>query len=745
MKNIEKSVSSSEQGISLRALWLIFLKRKWIVITTPLAALAVALLVSFLVTPMYTAEGQVLIEREPNILSFEDILQIEPFNDDYYQTQYKLLQSRTLAEATIERMRLSENEAFAKALIKGRKRPAEDLKNDPLLRRAMIDHFLSRLRVSPVNKTRLVRASFSDPDPKLAAETLNTLFDAYIEMNVQKKYQATEQATGFLTNQIATLQAEIEGSERKLQEYGKEKNIIALSSTENTVVEKLGELNKALTEAQIDRVNKETYYNEIRLATPDYIPSALSNPLIQNLRQDYSRLYREYVTRSEKYLPGFPEIQSLKAQLETAKKAMEDETQALIKRAYSDFQAALTKEQALAAVFNAQRREAFQLNSNAIQYNSLLIQIQNHKSLLESLMKRKNETDVSSRLKDLRTSSIWIVDKAEIPSAPSSPNKRNNMILGLMIGLFAGLGLALLFESLDTTVKDSEDIKKYAGMPMLGMIPEFSKDGRKTETKETPKGENPEPRQEAMPAWTAAGLRESGPNGGEQESMDLIVHFSPKSAFSEHYRSIRTTLLFSTMDEKMRALAVMSPLPQEGKTATLCNLAVALAQAGKRVLILDADLRKPRLHKVFRVKNLNGLTKYLTTDLALEDLLRATPIPTLFLINSGPVPPNPLELLGSEKMAKLIAELRGRFDFILVDTPPMLPVSDALVLGARLDGAILVVRSGKTPQEALKRALEMMEAHKINGMGVILNGVRPRDFNDYYDRSYYKYSGRTEV
>jgi capsular exopolysaccharide synthesis family protein len=753
MKNIEKQGLSDGQGISLRELWRIALKRKWIVITTALAVFAAVTLISFLIVPTYTAMGQILIEREPNILSFEDIFQIETFNDDYYQTQYKLLQSRALAGDTIDRMRPYENKELVKAAFKDGKRGVEDLKNDPLARRKFIDWFMSRLSIQPVRKTRLVQAGFSDRDPKLAAESLNAFFAAYIEMNIQKKYQATEQATDFLASQIATVGAEIEANEKKLQEYGKEKNIIALSSTENTVIEKLGELNKALTDAQIDRINKETYYNEIRIATPDYIPSALSNPLIQKLREDYSRLYRDYVKRSETFLPAYPEIQGLKSELDTAKKALEDETKALIMRAYTDFQAALSREQALAGVFNLQKREAFQLNSNAIQYNSLLIQIQNEKSLLESLMKRKSETDVSSRLKGLRTSNIWVVDQAEIPSSPSSPDKRKNMILGLMIGLFAGLGLALLFENLDNTVKDSDDVKKYAGVPMLGVVPAFSKNGRMRGYEETPEEENTESGEKANPAWThvlerpwtVAGVRKPEPSGGEHDSMDLIVHFSPKSSFAEYYRSIRTTLLFSTVDAKMRALAVMSPLPQEGKTATTCNLAVALAQAGKRVVIIDADLRKPRLHKVFRVKNLNGLTKYLTEDLALEDLLHATPIPTLFLINSGPVPPNPLELLGSEKTAKLIDQLKENFDFILADTPPVLAVSDALVLGARMDGAILIVRGGRTPREALKRAQETMAAHNINSLGVIINNVQMRDFDEYHISSYYKYGGRTEA
>jgi capsular exopolysaccharide synthesis family protein len=760
---------SGQQEISLRELWRVALRRRWVIVVAALSVFTLVALYSFLVTPTYTAVGQLLIDREPNILSFEDVFQIESFKDDYFQTQYRLLQSRALAGDTVDRMRLDESQPWTKALMKKGNVRAEDLKNNPAIRRKLIDSLLGRLVIRPVRKTRLVQASFSHPDPKFAAETLNSLFDAYIEMNVEKRYKATEQATDFLATQIASVQAEIEASEKKLQDYGEQKNIIALSSTENTVIEKLGELNKALTDAQIDRVNKETYYNEIVVATPDYIPDALANPLIQKLREEYTRLNRDYVKKSETFLPNYPEMQSLKAEMDTAKKALEDETQALIKRAYSDFQAAQKKEEALAAVFNRQRREAFQLNSNAIQYNSLQIQIQNQKNLLESLMKRKSETDVSSRLRGLRTSNIWIVDKAEIPSSPSSPNKLRNMVFALMIGVLGGLGLAFLFESLDVTIKNAEDVKKYAGIPMLGIVPEFlgngmkrgygkADDGKKPELKEklkqtgaglldrvsravgAPRKPEPEPAPPLQPSKRvsrAAAKRTPEWLEGDEESMDLIVHFSPTSSFSEYYRSIRTTLLLTASEAKMQSLAVTSALPQEGKTATISNLAVALAQAGKRVVIIDADLRKPRLHKIFRIKNLNGLTKYLTADVPLEDLTRATAIPTLFFINAGPVPPNPVELLGSQKMANLLDRLKKNYDFILVDTPPLLAVSDAVVLGPRLDGAILVVQRGKTPREALKQACEKLDMHKIKGTGVIINYAQTRDFDYYYTDSYY--------
>ncbi len=755
MKDFDSERAFGQQEISLPELWRIARRKKWVIINTALIVFALAAVISFLATPKYTAVGQLLIDREPNILSFEDIFQIESFNDDYFQTQYKLLQSRALAGATVDRLRSNRDEAFVMSGLAGASRPAAgDSKTDARLRGKLVSSLLRKLTIRPVRKTRLVQASFTHEDPSFAAEALNSLFDSYIEMNVEKRYQATEQATDFLTKQIASVQDEIEQGEKKLQEYGQEKNIIALNSTENTVIEKLGELNKAMTDAQIDRVNKETYYNEIAIATPDYIPDALSNPLIQKLREEYGQLNRDYMSKSVNYLPNHPEILRLRVELDTAKKALEDETQALIKRAYSDYQAALKKEQALTAVFNRQRTEAFQLNSNAIQYNSLQIQIQNQKNLLESLMKRKSETDVSSRLKGLRTSNIWIVDRAELPTSPSSPDKKKNMMFGLLIGLVGGLGLAFLFETLDVTVKDAEDVKKFAGLQMLGVVPDYFAKG-------SGKGGHRKPTGGAA-ANLAARLKKSGagltgrvsnafggraaePPTDERESMDLVVHFSPRSSLSEYFRSIRTTLLLSAAEARLQVLAVTSPSPQEGKTGTLSNLASAIAQAGKSVVIIDADIRKPRLHKIFRIQNLNGLTKYLTTELPLEDLLRATPIPSLFLINAGPLPVNPVELLASEKMAHLISRLRETFDFVLVDTPPLLAVSDALALGPRLDGAILVVRAGKTTRQALQQAREKLDAHKIKGVGVIINQVGTRDLSYSYMDKYYGHYGRPEA
>jgi capsular exopolysaccharide synthesis family protein len=340
------------------------------------------------------------------------------------------------------------------------------------------------------------------------------------------------------------------------------------------------------------------------------------------------------------------------------------------------------------------------------------------------------------------------------------------MILGLLIGLMGGIGLAFLFEYLDNSVKSADDVEKNASLPTLGIVSTFSAEsfkkgygygygygyGDKKKTKKENKGDKADSTgigEGIMAAGSALkGSAATGAKGEKEEplpvikSIELITHFAPKSNFSESYRSIRTALLLSSTDSKMKALVVTSPLAAEGKTATVSNLAVTLAQANKKVLLVDADLRKPRLHKIFRIKNLVGLTNYLTSDVDIKELIKATEVPNLYFVNSGPVPPNPAELLGSDKMAHFIDSLERTFDYALFDTPPLLAVTDAVVMGPKI-GIILIVWGGKTSREALKRAREKLDLTKIKSLGVIINKLSPREHDYYYKHYYYHYYGES--
>ena len=790
--------------LDLREYWRVLMKRKRIIVAFALPLFVIVTLYSFLARPTYTARGTLLIEKEPNILTFEQVFQIESLLDDYYQTQFKLLQSRTLADNVIERLKLYENKKFVEN-IKPEEREAA--KSDPVLRSKLVERFARRLNVNPVRRTRLVEVQFKDSDPVFAAAAVNEVFAAFIDINIKLKFETTEQATEFLAKQISELRAEIETRERELQKYGAEKNIVALSDTETTIIENLGALNKALTEAQIDRVRKEAYYNEIKNASPDHIPDAMANLLIQRLREDYVRMSQEYSKKSETFKPDYPEMLRLKAELDSAKGLLENETNNLIKAAYSDYQTALRREQSLGAVFNGQKKEAIQLNSNAIAYNSLKIEIENKSSLLESLMKRESETGMAAKLQGLRTSIVRIVDKADVPLRPSSPRKKLNMLAALLLGLFGGVGLAFLFEHLDNSVKSQMDVEKATGgVVTLGVVPTFSQDGYKCgygygrglmkvkiETKSEAEGGGKKKRKDAKrekerreklkrmgrgdalldlggsggsedaeearvaamveraeeeraaSAKAAAAAKPAEPEEPEIKSIELIAQLLPKSNLAESYRTIRTSLLLSSANKKAKAIVVTSALPEEGKSVTLSNLAVTLAQAGKRVMIIDSDLRKPTQHRIFKYKNSDGLTNYLTSAREIRGFVKGTGILNLFLINAGPIPPNPAELLGSERMSTLIEVLKGSLDFILLDSPPILSVSDALVMGPEIDGVILVVWGGKTTKDALKQAKQKLDMLKIKCLGVVINNIDIRE-GDYYSMyPYYRERGEEKA
>ncbi len=734
--------------INLRDYWDRIWRRRKTVLAVTVGVFILGAFWTFIQKPVYTAKSQLLIEKEPNILSFDQVLQIEAMRDDFYQTQYKLLSGRGLADTVIERLKLYENAEFVGNPAK-RKKAIDP--TDHVFRERLIDGFLKRLSVRPVRLTRLVDVAFDARDPQLAAACVNDLAAAFIDLNIDMKYAATEQATTFLSEQIKGLQTEIQQKESQLQGFEAEANIVALSDTETTVIDRLGQLNKALTEAQIDRSRKEATWNGMRNVGADFVPQAIDNLLIQKLREDYVRLKREHEKMEGRFQPDYPELQRTKIELDSARKSLDAEIQNLVKGAYSEYQTALNREKSLQAEFDEQKNAAFQMNSSAVLYNGLKLDIQNRKTLLDSLLRRESETGVEARLKGLRTSNIRIVDRAREPVRPSSPNTKRNLILALILGLGGGVGLAFLFDLLDNSVKTSEDVERYAALPTLGVVPKFSLDGT---SKAYTYSRRLKPRKEPPQLEAGAGAGTGGAGAspgtapaapfvasvekaGHPGSIELVPHYFPSSRLAESYRSIRTALLLSSADNPVRTIAVTSAAPGEGKSVSVANLAVTLAQSGKTVLIVDADLRRPRQHRMFKVKNTYGLTTYLTDSVEIKDVVKSTEIPNLFLVNAGPLPPNPAELLGSDKMARFIRMMSEESDYVLFDLPPMLEISDALVLGAKVDGVVLVVWGDRTSREALRKAREKLDLLKVRTLGVIINNVAVPPHASYYYRDRY--------
>jgi capsular exopolysaccharide synthesis family protein len=734
----------------------ILLKWKWLIGAVVFTCVAAAAAYSLMLPPVYTASGSVWIEDDPKVLPFE---QVQSFGQGTTLSSHaRLLQSRTLAADVIEKLKLYENPAFAGKIRKGAKNPDP---GDPQFREALVQAFLSNLVVASAERTRLVDVRFSCRDPKLAADTLNALFDGYVDMIVRKRYAASEQATEFLNTQIASLRTEIEAKEKELNKYGSEKDILPLTAAEAQPVSQISDVSKALTAATIDRINKLNIYAQLKSAPLGELPDAPTDSLIGRLREQYVTLSRDYTTRLATVRPEYPEMQRIKAALDTARDALQNETENLTRKAYTEYQTALGKEQSLKELLDRQKNAAYTANSNSVLYYSLRSELEDKKTLLKALSKRQSETDISTQLKGLEALNVWIVDKADYPLRPTSPNKRKNVLMALLGGLAGGVGIALGLEFLNHTVKTSKDVMATVGIPTLGTIPAFeagsNSKGPLAELKNLvsilkgPGGKEQENGRSRSKRRDRKRLRKRARNGlmgslvspaSPRDRIELIVQGEPQSIQAESYRTLRTTLLVSSPPSRIKTIIFTSPLAMEGKSSTVSNLGFALAEASRRVVIVDSDLRKPRQGEIFGIGNRAGpgLSKYLITDIDPADILQPVPHSTLQLITSGPLPDNPIELLTSDRMDILVAYLKRSFDYVLFDTPPLLAVSDALALAPMADSIVLVARAGHTPIPALKQAKLKLDAHKLKCLGVILNGVDLVEQDGYYARQYYHYS-----
>jgi succinoglycan biosynthesis transport protein ExoP len=741
--------TAARASFSFQHYWHALLKWKWTALIFFFTVTVAVTVYTLLQTPLFSAKGTIWIEEQMNILPFEDVQRYDATSISP-QSYAQLLQSRALAAKVIEKLKLYENSVFAGKPPKGEKLPSP---SDKIFMEQLIQKFQKSISVRSIGGTRLLEVTYSNRDPKFASTTLDALFDEYIDMIIKQRYEASEQATQFLKNQISSVRSEIEDGEKKLSEYGSSKNILPLTAAETPTVTKLAEVNKALTEATIDRVNKFDTYNQLKSGTLTDLPGIQPNSPVQRYSDQYMTLSQEYARRLATVRPEYPEMQRLKSEIDSVKEALQNEQKKLADSAYAEYQAALNKERSLQGLLDQLRNEAFKANSNSIVYNSRRIELENKKALLEALSKRQSETDLSSRLKSLEAANIWIVDRANLPLKPEFPKKRKNVLMGFLAGLAGAIGLALGLEYLNNTVKTSKDVTDSTGLPTLGVIPSFEAEanpkGPKREFERMAnillgKGEaqNKRPKRKGDDNILASQKSKTSQAGEESPKnvIELIASREPRSIQAESYRSIRTTLLVSHPPGKIKSILITSPLAREGKSATLANLALTLAQANKRVVIVDADLRKPKQGRMFGLNSGWGLSHFVSSFIDAGDLVRPTEFQNLFLITSGPIPANPIELLTSEKMDHLIAFLKRSFDYILFDTPPLLAVSDAIAMGPMIDGVILVARGGQTPIPALRQTQQRLEIHKLKCLGVIINGVNLIEQDGYYAKQYYQYS-----
>jgi len=699
---------------------LILRKHQWLILSFMLAVVTIVAIATFRMQPVYVATTRVEIDREnANILPFPGTDSYDYMMDleNYIETQSKVLTSETLALQTIRNNALSArpefaspngpSEAVASGSLANQKRPPE------------LAEFLGSLSVRRVPNSRLMDVSFESTDPQLAARIVNAHIASYIEQNFRSKYEATTQASTWLADQLGELKIRVQRSEDARIAYERQNQIWTLDDKQNITTQRLSDVNKQLTDAQSERMKKESLYQFAKAGNLDAVPEVQNNSAIGDLFKKRSDTASQYTDALAQYGPNFPKVQRLQAQLKEFDQTIEKEKQKILDVLESDYHEAQQREALLTNALDQQKSETNQMAGKLVEYNILKREAEANKTLYEGLMTKLKETAISA---GLRSSNIRVVDPAMIPSTPARPAKARNVALAFLVGLVGGIGLALMREYLDNTVKTPDDVETLSRLPSLAVVPEFA-------------GTNGTGKRH--------GLLQGFSSNGHDKRIELVAQHLPKSQMAEAFRALRTSILLSQADHPPQVILVTSALPREGKTTAAANLAVTLAQLGDKTVLVDADLRKPGVGRLLNLAGgkYAGLSSYLAGVSSLDLVSVPHPtIPNLVAIPTGPLPPNPADLLSSHKLVEAIAELRTKFKFIVIDSPPIMAATDAVILSVQTDGVLLVVRSGETPKEAFTRTRDLLHSVKCRILGVVLNAVDSGAPDYYYSYRYYPYS-----
>src|SRR3981189_1026156 len=670
--------------------------------------------------PVYVATARIEIDCENgNILPFQGTDSYDFMIDleNYIETQSKILTSETLALQTIRNNALSARPEFASPNGPSEAVPIGNLANQK--RPPELAEFLGSLSVKRVPSSRLMDLSFESTDPQLAARIVHAHIASYIEQNFRSKYEATTHASTWLADQLGELKIRVQKSEDARIAYERQNQIWTLDDKQNITTQRLSDVNKQLTDAQSERMKKESLYQFAKSGNLDAVPEVQNNTGLADLFKKRSDAASQYNDALSQYGPNFPKVQRLQSQLKDFDQTIEKEKQKILDVLESDYHEAQQREALLAQALDQQKTETNQMAGKLVEYNILKREAEANKSLYEGLMTKLKETAISQ---GLRSSNIRVVDPAMIPSRPARPAKARNVMLAFLVGLVGGIGLALLLEYMDNTVKTPDDIETLARLPSLAVVPQFT-------------GSNGDAKKHRLLQGFAA--------NGHEKRIELVAQHLPKSQMSEAFRALRTSILLSQADHPPQVILVTSALPREGKTTAAANLAVTLAQLGDRTVLVDADLRKPGIGRLLNLGSgkYAGLSSFLAGVSSLDLVTVPHPaIPNLVAIPTGPLPPNPADLLSSHKLVEAIAELRTKFKFIVIDSPPAMAATDPVILSVLTDGVLLVVRSGEKPKEAFTRTRDLLISVKCRMLGVVLNAVDSSAPDYYYSYRYYPYS-----
>jgi capsular exopolysaccharide synthesis family protein len=700
---------------------LILRKHQWLILSFLLAVVTIVTIATFRMQAVYVATARIEIDRENgSILPFQGMESYDYMMDieNYIETQSKILTSETLALQTIRSSGLGArpeyaspngpSEALATGSLENQKRPPE------------LGAFLGSLGVKRVANSRLMDVTFESTDPQFAARIVNEHIKNFQNQNIKSRFDETTRATTWLHDELDELKIRVQESEDKRIAYERKNQIWTLDDKQNITTQRLSDINKSLTDAEQERMKKESLYQFAKAGDIADVPQLRENPIFQGLIQKRQSASEEYIEAVNQYGPNFPKVQRLQAQLKDLDQLIKKEQINTLNRIENDYREARQRETLLTQALDQQKAAANEMAERMVEYNILKREAEANKALYDGLMTKLKEVGISAAL---QSSNIRVVDPAMIPAYPSRPAKARNIALAFLVGLVGGIGLALMREYLDNTVKTPDDIETLARLPSLAVVPQFgASNGNGSSRKRLLQGIS---------------------TNGHDKRIELVAQHLPKSQMSEAFRALRTSLLLSQPGRPPQVILVTSALPREGKTTAAANLAVTLAQLGDKTVLVDADLRKPGVGRLLNLGSSKyaGFSSYLAGVSSLDLVTVPHPdIPNLAAIPTGPLPPNPADLLSSNKLSEAIAELRTKFKFVVIDSPPIMAATDAVILSVQTDGVLLVVRSGETPKEAFTRTRDLLVSVKCHILGVVLNAVDSSAPDYYYSYRYYPYS-----
>jgi capsular exopolysaccharide synthesis family protein len=703
---------SAGSKLDLRAYWRTVRKRWPFVVLSMIVATVIAFVYTYRQPKIYEATCQVIIETmAPQVLpGSKDVVELGTgsfwANKEFYETQYRIIQSTTVGQRTAEKLGLQYDSDYARTMGPGR-----DLTD---LGRAVA----GQVSVKPLKDSRLALITVTDRKPQRAALIANTVADTYIEYNLDYKLEGARSAMAWLAEQEADLKRQLEGSELKLYQYKKDRNLLAVSldDKQSMLSQNLASVNGKLTDLHIKLIELDAKRKMIQRARANIkdeetLPEIREKETIQKLRDSYVQLSKELADLSSRYGPEHPKIKAVTGQMETIRKAYEQEIDAVLSSFEKSYQELLDNEHALKGLMEQQKNEAIELSKIEVEYKPLQRASEQEEKMYGIIAARQKEIDITGPMK---TNNVRVLERAIVPSVPVRPKPIQNLLMGLLLGVGTGIGLAFAIEALDNTLKTQADVEQFLGTPVLGLVPIIG----------------------------AAPGAESVQVGDNLRERDLGVFLDPKSVAAECCRSIRTNILFMSPDRPLKIMVVTSPSPQEGKTTTAINLGVTMAEAGGRVLIVDTDMRRPRLHRSFGVPNQTGISSVIVGKATLEEAIKRTDVPNLDVLPCGPVPPNPSELLHTSRFGTVLADCAKLYDRIILDSPPTSAVTDPAVLGNLADGVVLVIKAGETTREAAMHARRQLHTAKARLFGVVVNAIdfsNPAYGYEYYYRNYYRY------